>query len=211
MIFTYRIQRTGPIAGGANGLEGLTRERVNGAIHSMGFALEQLAKENAPSGVTGAYRNSIKTVPGDLTATVTSDSPYAPFVETGTRPHFPWDMSASNPFAATDAANYAAGKRRRTIGPRVPGWYPDSFVLWVRRRLGIDDPKELKSALFLVARKMKQRGTSIAAASKPQFGDSPGAGGYWPFTGAVAKFPQISQHFLGNLGVQLTQDMGGAK
>jgi len=74
--------------------QGLTTEAVEQIIHDAGEELLQLAQINLhrmkPPGIdTGALVQSLQVRHEQLSATVFSDLKYAPFIEFGTRPHFP--------------------------------------------------------------------------------------------------------------------------
>jgi HK97 gp10 family phage protein len=75
------------------------RGPVHDFLHRIGLAVEGRAKANAPVD-TGRLRGSIATTvdEGRLEARVGSNVNYAPFVEFGTRPHFP-PLSAVQPWA----------------------------------------------------------------------------------------------------------------
>ena len=73
------------------------REPIHTFLSKSGLKVEGRAKKRAPVD-TGRYRASIKTEVEPLVAFVGSNLKYAPFIEYGTRPHWP-PLSALQPWA----------------------------------------------------------------------------------------------------------------
>jgi len=74
--------------------QGLTKEAVAQVIHDAGEEILQLAQINLhrmkPPGIdTSALVQSLKVQHAQISAVVFSDLKYAPYVEFGTRPHYP--------------------------------------------------------------------------------------------------------------------------
>jgi len=73
------------------------RQPIDGFLRKAGFTVEGRAKKRAPVD-TGRYRSSIKTEVQELRSIIGSNLVYAPFIEFGTRPHWP-PLSALQPWA----------------------------------------------------------------------------------------------------------------
>jgi phage gpG-like protein len=73
------------------------RAPIHDFLSKSGLTVEGRAKKRAPVD-TGRYRASIKTEVEPLVAYVGSNLKYAPFIEYGTRPHWP-PLSAMQPWA----------------------------------------------------------------------------------------------------------------
>ena len=107
---------------------------VGAKLTEIGLIFERAVKEETPLGATKLLRGSIFSEPrGTPVREVLIGSPLI----------------------------YAPIQERG----RQPGRFPPSgpIMLWVKRKLGVANPKEIKAVAFLVARKIARKGTSGAA------------------------------------------------
>ena len=88
-MFSYSLHREGKIWDPSSA-DATVRRRVSMMLGQLGQLAVGEAQALTPAGVTGAARRGVKMVKtGELSFTVTTDSAYSGFLETGTRPHMP--------------------------------------------------------------------------------------------------------------------------
>ncbi len=125
----FKIQVRNPIAFLQPGAPAPGMKSLEEGLIEMGALLEREVKIRTPLGATKLLRGSIFSEP--------RGNPVREVVVGSTSIYAPMVEVGRNP-----------GK----FPPRAP------LELWVRRKLGIADPKEIKSVAFLVARKISREG-----------------------------------------------------
>lgn len=202
----YRLETHGKLAAGAPQID---RGKI---VRAMVLASEALLSEVAirtPAGGTGNLRASLgaatETVGNQIISTVSANARYALAVETGARPHFPWDAETQSIpdslrqwVAAKLSVRRAEPSLKREIkAGRVPGRPPKQD----------ESEAELDRMTRAVAFAIKARGTSHPPGGGVREGPT-GGQGYFMFEDAqIQSMGKIQDAFFTPLGLELKADL----